>query len=35
MLKSKNPLAKIRLETELTQKFRSQYLEAYKIASRR
>lgn len=35
MLKSKNPLAKIRLETELTQRFRNQYLEAYKIASQR
>ena len=35
MLKSKNPLAKIRLETELTQKFRNQYLEAYRIASQR
>ena len=35
MLKSKNPLAKIRIETELTQKFRNQYLEAYKIASQR
>lgn len=33
ILKSKNSLAKIKMETKLTQKFRDQYLEAYKIAS--
>ena len=33
VLKAKNPLLKIRLETELTQKFRDKYLAAYKIAT--
>ena len=33
ILKAKNPLLKIRLETELTQKFRDKYLAAYKIAT--
>lgn len=33
ILKAKNPLLKIRLETELTQKFREKYLMAYKIAT--
>ncbi len=32
MLKSKNPLVKINLETKLTQEFRQKYLEAYRIA---
>ncbi len=33
ILKAKNPLLKIRLETELTQKYRDKYLAAYKIAT--
>ena len=33
VLKAKNPLLKIRLETELTQKFRDKYITAYKIAT--
>lgn len=33
ILKAKNPLLKIQLETELTQKFRNKYLAAYKIAT--
>ena len=32
-LKSKNPLVKINLETELTQNYRQKYLEAYRIAT--
>ncbi len=35
ILKSKNPLLKINLETELTQKIRKQYLNAYQIASKK
>lgn len=35
VLKAKNPLLKIRLETELTQKFRDKYLAAYKIATQK
>lgn len=33
ILKAKNPLLKIQLETELTQKFREKYITAYKIAT--
>ena len=33
ILKAKNPLLKIQLEAELTQKFRNKYLTAYKIAT--
>lgn len=32
LLKAKNPLLKINIETELTQKFREKYIKAYKIA---